>query len=338
VTRVLTAAAAPVPGASIALFRIAFGVLMVVDVGLYLPQLVTEYYVEPTFNFAYDPWGLVRPVPGAFGMHLVYLAKGLAAVLVALGLWYRPAAATFFVLTTYVFLLDSSFFQNHEYLISMLSLADPPAAHRMWSLDARRRPELAATPSRPGSCGSCASSSASRTSSAASRSSTRTGSPASRSGCGSPRVPTSRSIGRHLTNEAVVWFANHGSTVLDLTIVGFLLHRRTRVPAFVVAVTFHLLNARLFGLFVFPWLMIVATSMFFDPDWPLRVRDRWRAATSRRRDMEDPPVVAPPRTVRQPPRSPRRPTPPSTARRAHPTTDGCAPSSPASWRSGSRSR
>jgi vitamin K-dependent gamma-carboxylase len=306
VARALTAAAAPVPGASIALFRIAFGVLMVVDVGLYLPTLVTEYYVEPTFNFAYDPWGLVRPVPGAFGMHLVYLAKGLAAVLVALGLWYRPAAATFFILTTYVFLLDSSFFQNHEYLISMLSfwLILLPA-HRMWSLDARRRPELAATTQPawilwflrfqlgiPYLFGGIAKLNPDWLA----------GEPLRMWLAARTHVEV---VGRHLTNEAVVWSANHGSTVLDLTIVGFLLHRRTRVPAFVVAVTFHLVNARLFGLFVFPWLMIVATSMFFAPGWPLRVRDRWRDRHVAPASMEDPPVVAPPSD-----RAPATPLPP----------------------------
>lgn len=295
--RVLTAAAAPISGASIALFRIAFGVLMVIDVGLYLPQLVTLYYVEPTFNFAYDPWGLVRPVPGDHGMHLLYVVKAVAAALVAVGLWYRPAMATFFVLTTYVFLLDSSFFQNHEYLISLLSFAMIfLPAHRMWSLDARRRPELATTTQPawilwflrfqlgvPYVFGGIAKLNPDWLA----------GEPLRMWLAARTHVEV---IGRSLTNEAVVWFANHGSTLLDLTIVGFLLHRRTRVPAFLVAVTFHLLNARLFGLFVFPWMMIVATAMFFDPDWPLRVHDRWRARRSRATDIEAMSAAAPTRS------------------------------------------
>jgi vitamin K-dependent gamma-carboxylase len=68
----------------------------------------------------------------------------------------------------------------------------------------------------------------------------------------------------------------YGALVLDLAVVWLLLHRRTRVPAFVVATTFHLLNAWLFGLWIFPWLMIASTTLFFAPDWPERVLARLR--------------------------------------------------------------
>jgi vitamin K-dependent gamma-carboxylase len=59
-----------------------------------------------------------------------------------------------------------------------------------------------------------------------------------------------------------------GSTLLDLSMAFLLLHRRTRTPAFAVAVAFHFMNARLFEIGIFPWMMIVATTVFFDPDWP----------------------------------------------------------------------
>lgn len=257
---------------------------MVIDVGLYLPTLVSEYYVDTTFSFAYDPWGLVRPLPGPVTMHLVYVAMAVAGALIALGLWYRRAAACFFVLTTYVFLIDSTYYQNHEYLICMLSLwLVVIPAHRMWSLDARRRPELASTEQPawvlwflrftfgvPYVFGGIAKLNADWLAAEPLRLwlHDRT------------HVPV---IGPLFHHEPVVWFAAYGSMLLDLTVVGFLLHRRTRVPAFVIAVTFHLINARLFGLFVFPWLMIAATTLFFAPDWPLQVRAWWRA---RRTDGE----------------------------------------------------
>jgi vitamin K-dependent gamma-carboxylase len=267
----LEAAAEPVNGASIAFFRIAFGVFMIIDVGLYLPVLASEYYVDTTFNFAYDPWGLVRPLPGPFSVHLVYVAMGIAGVLITIGLWYRWAAASFFVLATYVFLLDSTFFQNHMYLISLLSfLLIFLPTHRMWSIDARRRPELASTTQPawllwflrfqlgvPYVFGGIAKLNADWLA----------GEPLRMWLADRTHVEV---IGRFFTNEGVVWFANYGSLLLDLTIVGFLLNRRTRTAAFVIATTFHLLNARLFGLFVFPWLMIAATTLFFAPDWPLR--------------------------------------------------------------------
>jgi vitamin K-dependent gamma-carboxylase len=79
-----------------------------------------------------------------------------------------------------------------------------------------------------------------------------------------------------LTNPSVVWTMTYGALVLDLLVVPLLLHRRTRIPAFVAVTGFHLLNAWLFGLFIFPWLMIAATTIFFDPDWPEGLLARWR--------------------------------------------------------------
>jgi hypothetical protein len=71
-----------------------------------------------------------------------------------------------------------------------------------------------------------------------------------------------------LTTESVVWFMAYGALVLDLAVVWLLLYRPTRLTAFVVVTCFHLLNVWLFGLYIFPWLMIAATTIFFDPSWP----------------------------------------------------------------------
>jgi len=42
---------------------------------------------------------------------------------------------------------------------------------------------------------------------------------------------------------------------------------------FLIYVFFHLSNAALFNLGIFPWLTIAVTLIFFDPDWPSKV---WR--------------------------------------------------------------
>jgi hypothetical protein len=60
--------------------------------------------------------------------------------------------------------------------------------------------------------------------------------------------------------------------LLDLFAVPALLWHRTRIPAFVAVVCFHLTNAYLFSIGIFPWFSIAATLMFFPPDWkPFRV-------------------------------------------------------------------
>jgi hypothetical protein len=62
-----------------------------------------------------------------------------------------------------------------------------------------------------------------------------------------------------------------GGLVFDLAIVPALLYKRTRVIAYIAALAFHLANSCLFNIHVFPWFMIVATTLFFDPSWPRRV-------------------------------------------------------------------
>lgn len=279
--RFRTAATAPVSSASVAVFRIAFGVLMVVNVALYLPILVYQYYVDTTFNFTYGPFTFVRPLPGP-GVHLVFVAMGVLGVLVALGRWYRPAIAALFVLTTYVFLLDSTFYQNHEYLISLLTflMIFLPLDAR-WSLDARRRPERASATvpawvvwllrfqiGVPYFYGGIAKLNGDWL----------RGEPLRAWLAARTEIEPIATI---LTTEWVVWFMAYGSLIMDLAIVWLLLYRPTRVAAFVVVTCFHLINVWLFGLFVFPWLMIAATTLFFDPDWPERAVGALRSRIGR---------------------------------------------------------
>ncbi|HEX9683987.1 MAG TPA: HTTM domain-containing protein [Acidimicrobiales bacterium] len=300
VVRIGRAASEPVSSASAAVFRIAFGVAMVINTALYLPRLVQEYYVDTTFSFPYGSLTFIRALP-APGMHLVYVAMGVTGALIAVGKWYRPAVVSFFVLTTYVFLIDSTFFQNHEYLISLLALLMIfLPLDRRWSLDARAHPYR--------------------------RSDTiprgvvwllrfQIGVPyfyggiAKLNGDWLLRAEPLRTwVGARtdvepmssiLDNGAVVSTMAYGALLLDLAVVWFLLHPRTRTAAFVVVTAFHLTNAWLFGLFIFPWLMIAATTIFFPPDWPVRLRDRWLAD----------PVRASP-TPPPPPRARSRPAPP----------------------------
>jgi vitamin K-dependent gamma-carboxylase len=159
-----------VSAASVAVFRMAFGLGMVINALLYAPVLARQYYIEPEVNFPYGSLTFVPPPP-AVGVYVLYVSMMVTGILIALGLWYRIAASVFFVATTYVFLLDSSYFQNHEYLISLLALMLVILpVDRYWSIDARRHPNAGQGRCRRGSSGSCASRSASRTSTVASRS------------------------------------------------------------------------------------------------------------------------------------------------------------------------
>ncbi|WP_077024422.1 HTTM domain-containing protein [Fuerstiella marisgermanici] len=77
-------------------------------------------------------------------------------------------------------------------------------------------------------------------------------------------------IGSWLQHNTAAWSIVYGGLLFDLPIVPCLLWPRTRMAAFAIAALFHTINAVLFDIGVFPWLMIAATTLFLPPDWPRR--------------------------------------------------------------------
>jgi hypothetical protein len=84
-------------------------------------------------------------------------------------------------------------------------------------------------------------------------------------------------IGGFLTDDWLVYTLVYGSLLLNLLAPFLLLWKRTRLGLLIAVTIFHVINARLFGIAPFPWLIFAATLLFFPPDWPrlrrLRRRD-----------------------------------------------------------------
>ncbi|MCZ6596470.1 MAG: HTTM domain-containing protein [Planctomycetota bacterium] len=260
---------APVDPASLAVFRIAFGSILLWQVVLFFANdWVAEYFIDPPFHFTYLGFGWVRPWPG-YGMWIHCGVLGLAALGIALGFRYRASAAVFFLSFTYVFLLEEARYLNHFYLVILLAfLLIVVPAHRLWSLDARagrasgaipygvlvvlraqigfvylfagiaklNRDWLRAEPLRSWLEGRA-------------------------------EVPL---LGPLLAWEGTAWLFSYGGLFLDLLAWPLLAWSRTRFPTFLIVCAFHLTNAAVFDIGIFPWLMIAATTLFFAPDWPRR--------------------------------------------------------------------
>jgi hypothetical protein len=62
----------------------------------------------------------------------------------------------------------------------------------------------------------------------------------------------------------------------DLLVPWLLLWRRTRVPAYVLLLGFHACTHLLFNIGMFPFIMTIAATVFFDPSWPRRLLQRVR--------------------------------------------------------------
>lgn len=120
----------------IGLFRILFGLLMLIQIGgeLFSGSALPRYsdaFIH--FKYAFFEW--VPSIPEAWVQP--YLWFGLAtAALVTIGLFYRVAIIGFFLFFLHTFLVDVSYYNNHYYAIVLLSgIMMFANAHRCYSLD-----------------------------------------------------------------------------------------------------------------------------------------------------------------------------------------------------------
>ena len=105
-------------------------------------------------------------------------------------------------------------------------------------------------------------------------------------------------VGPLLKEAWVAHAMSWAGAAFDLTIVGWLLWRRSRPFAYVVVIVFHMMTWALFPIGMFPWIMIAATLVFFSPEWPRRLI----AAVFKRRKPEE---VSGPRSPARPTRAAR---------------------------------
>ena len=263
---------APVDVASIVVFRVLFGAIMLWEVWRYVDMdRIRRYYIEPDFHFTYEGFGWVRAWPGT-GMYWHFAALALLSVFIMVGFLYRISAVLFFLAFSYVFLLDQARYLNHFYFVCLLSfLLIFVPANRARSVDARLRPGIR-----------------SDTVAAWSLWLLRAqvgilyfyGGVAKINGDWLRGRPLNEwladrgddaMLGFILRQPWAPYFFSYSGMLLDLLVVPFLLWRRTRLIAFGCVVLFHLLNARIFSIGIFPWLGIAATTLFLAPDWPRRL-------------------------------------------------------------------
>ncbi len=272
--------ACPVDGSSLALFRICFAGAMVWHLAKQFSAIgsmsvIDFLYGKTPFNFSYPGFEWVQPWPQPW-LSVHFAVVLLAAVLVCVGLFYRFASMTLLVGYSYIFLLDQSRYNNHYYLMCLLCflLAFMPA-NRCFSIDAWRQFKrgLAWDPQIPFwpifvlrfqllvmyFFGGIAKLNADWLS-------------------GTPLAAQADVLqsnfnsfsGWELSATSIALFLAWGGLFYDLSVGFLLLWRRTRVPAILITLLFHLHNHLVFPIGVFPTLAFTATLIFLAPDWPLR--------------------------------------------------------------------
>lgn len=273
IAQLRTAANRPIDSASLIVFRILFGFLMVVEVWRYLDHnWVSSFYIKPDYFFHYDGFSWIKPWSER-GMYWHFYGIGLAALGIMFGAFYRLSAITFFLLFTYIFLLDQTRYLNHFYFISLLAfILCFLSPHRGFSFDSRKaegggeatvpawmlwslKVQLAIVYVYGGIA-------------KINVDWLIHGQPLEtwlNPGMGIPF------IGALIKQSWSTYFFAWSGLLIDLFGVPLLLWRRTRPFMFVIFVMFHLMNARLFSIGIFPWLGIASTTLFLDPSWPRRI-------------------------------------------------------------------
>ena len=262
----------PTDVASVVVFRVGFGLLMFWEVTRYFYfGWVEELFAKPQFHFQYEWFRWVVPIP-ADGMYLLFTALGILALMIAFGLFYRIATSLFFLGYTYVFLLDQATYNNHFYLICLLSFVLILAPlHRSWSLDVLRG-AVQHTDRLPAIWlwlmrfhmgvvyfyGGIAKFDPDWLNGMA---------PGELLGAANRGTIFQPLMDYDLVHLLYAW----SGLFFDLLIPFLMLYKPVRKWAFLAAVLFHTNNYFIFPIGIFPVLALVLTLIFFDADFPRKI-------------------------------------------------------------------
>lgn len=211
---------------------------------------------------------------GGIAMHVLWVILGLLALFIAFGFLYRISTVLFFLGFTYTFLLEQGRYLNHFYLVVLISFVMIfIPANRYYSLDARiwkqiKSPVienwclwmirfLLAVPYFFGGVAKI-------------NPDWLQGYPLRIWLLGDLDFPI---IGPYFTEYWMILVMSYSGLLLDLLIVPALLWKKTRKAGFIAIALFHLMNSELFTIGIFPWFMMIATTLFFNPSWPRHLRN-----------------------------------------------------------------
>ncbi|WP_034893379.1 HTTM domain-containing protein [Gillisia sp. Hel_I_29] len=256
-----------IDNSALVVFRIIFGLLLALqafsDVAL---GWVRRSLIAPQETFNFIGFEFLQPLPGD-GMIYYYLIMGLFGLLVMVGYKYRFSIIAFTIMWSGVYLMQKTSYNNHYYLLMLLGIIMTfLPANRYASIDAWKNPKLRAI--------------------------------------SMPRwvwlvivlqlwiVYTYASVAKlylgwfdgsffnillrskqhywmvgeflqeKWVHTTMAWFG----FLFDLTTIPLFLNRKTRIPAFIAAIFFHLFNSFIFHIGIFPYLSLAFALFFFSSE------------------------------------------------------------------------
>ena len=249
----------------LAVFRILFGLMMFLSIIRFWSKgWIETLYLEPKFHFSYYGFDWVKPL-GEF-TYILFIICGLSALFVSIGYRYRFSIITFFLSFTYIELMDKTTYLNHYYFISILSfLMIFLPADKFFSVDnLKRKNYFAKIPKWTIDSIKILISIVYIYAGLAKINSDwlLKAMPLKIWLPSKYDIPV---IGDYLLQqEWVHYLMSWSGMIYDLSIPFLLFYKKTRAFAFILVIIFHLFTAVLFPIGMFPYIMIIASLIFFD--------------------------------------------------------------------------
>ncbi|TGK34377.1 HTTM domain-containing protein [Leptospira gomenensis] len=264
------------PAWSLGVYRIVFGLLLFVVAFRYFSHgWIEKYFLEPQFHFKFFAFSWVGVAP-AWILYPMFSSLLFFSVFICLGIFYRISVVCYFLIFSYVNLLEVAVYLNHYYLITLLLfLMIWIPADRAFNLfhifrifKNKTIQEIQPVPVWGlyllrfqigvvyffGGIGKLV--------------------PDWLIDAQPVRIWLLRNsdlpiFGPTLSMPVTGYLFSYAGLFFDLSVPFLLLNRKTRAFGYVLVLIFHFLTWKLFPIGMFPWVMIANATLFFSPTWPL---------------------------------------------------------------------
>ncbi|MEL0643736.1 HTTM domain-containing protein [Olleya sp. Ti.3.14] len=256
-----------IDNSALIVFRIIFGLLCFLEsVGAIFTGWIKNTLIEPKFTFNFIGFDFLQPLPGNW-MYVYYFIMGCFGLLIMVGYKYRLSMIAFTVMWTTTYLMQKSSYNNHYYLLCLLSgiMVFLPA-NNYASIDAKLNPEIKKI-SMPSWC---------KWIFVAQLLILYTYASIAKMypdwlDLSVPRQLLENKInypiiGQLLQNQYLPFFVAYGGILYDGLIIPLLLYKPTRKLAFYSSIIFHLFNSIVFQVGIFPYLALAFSLFFFAPE------------------------------------------------------------------------
>ncbi|WP_233884148.1 HTTM domain-containing protein [Tenacibaculum piscium] len=251
--------------APLAVFRIFFGFMMLSSLVRFTYNgWIEQLYINPKNFFSFYGFQWVQPI-GEY-TYFIFLICAIAAIFITIGYKYKYAVFVFFLSFSYIELMDKTYYLNHYYFVSLMAfiLFFLPA-NAYFSVDARLNKKLAyqKIPLWTIDCLKFMLAIVYFYAGLAKLNSDWLFR-ASPLNIWLPIQNDLPIIGSLMSKTWFHYTMSWSGAIYDLTIPFLLYYKRTRIFAFIAVVIFHVFTRILFPIGMFPFIMIVATIIFFD--------------------------------------------------------------------------